>query len=136
MFGLLQRPLYRTFGVYVLLAVGYWIVDVAALDPGINHRLPWAVTSEKTLLWIGQWIPNLHYHLPQIVELFGPDRALRYARVLSATVISALVALLFYITTWSWRPDEKLDWKSRTAARRNHLWCACLGSRVANWFWR
>lgn len=106
----LQRPLYRASGAYALLALGYWVLDVAALEPGINHQLQWAVTSAKALTGIGQWIPNLHYHLPRIVELFGPDGAMRYARVLSATSISVVVTLLFYAASWSWRPDEKLEW--------------------------
>lgn len=110
MIRLLQRPLYRTSGVYVLLALGYWGIDITALEPGTNRQLPWAMTSAQTLMWIGQWIPNLHYHLPRIVELFGPEGAMRYARVLSATSVSVVVTLLFYVLSWSWRPDETLEW--------------------------
>ncbi|MDY0872220.1 hypothetical protein [Dongia rigui] len=110
MFGSLRKPLNRTIGIFVLLALGYWAFDLVILGPAIEHRLPWAVTNEKALLWIGQWIPNLHNHLPKIVEVFGIEGALRYARILTSTTISVIAALIFYAATWSWRPSERLEW--------------------------
>ncbi len=110
MVGTLRRPLVRTSIVFAILALGYWGFEIAILGPGIQRQESSAIAIAEALMAMGQWIPNLHSNLNRLIELFGIDAAQQYARVLTVTSISDVMALLCYAATWSWRPLEKLEW--------------------------